>query len=97
MDKKSLFFHAALAGILVTGSSSIASDGKAKAASGHGAHHGHCMHGNDCKGKSQCGTADGAHSCKGHNDCKGKGWVDLSKKDCLALKAKHPNVSWTKK
>ncbi|HVY23874.1 MAG TPA: hypothetical protein VG962_11040 [Steroidobacteraceae bacterium] len=45
-----------------------------------------CMGVNGCKGQSDCKTAD--HGCKGQNTCKGKGFLELSKKDCDAAKAK---------
>ena len=41
---------------------------------------------NSCKGHSACKTANNA--CKGQNSCKGKGFVEMSKADCDAAKAK---------
>jgi hypothetical protein len=41
---------------------------------------------NSCKGKSACA---GAHnSCAGKNSCKGKGFVEMTKAECDAAKAK---------
>jgi hypothetical protein len=41
---------------------------------------------NSCKGTSACKTA--SHSCKGQNSCKGDGFLEMSKTDCDAAKAK---------
>ena len=41
---------------------------------------------NSCKGQSACKSAN--NSCKGQNSCKGKGFLELSKADCAAAKAK---------
>lgn len=41
---------------------------------------------NACKGQSACKSAK--NSCKGQNSCKGKGFLELSKADCDAAKAK---------
>jgi hypothetical protein len=41
---------------------------------------------NSCKGTSACKTA--SHSCKGQNSCKGQGYLEMSKADCDAAKAK---------
>lgn len=46
----------------------------------------HCDGANACKGQSSCKTAHNA--CKGQNSCKGTGFVEMSKKDCDAAKAK---------
>ena len=46
----------------------------------------HCDGVNSCKGHSACQTATSA--CKGQNSCKGKGWMYLSKEECIAAKAK---------
>ena len=41
---------------------------------------------NACKGQSAC---KGAHnSCKGQNSCKGKGYLEMTKEECAAAKAK---------
>ncbi len=45
-----------------------------------------CAGVNSCKGQSACKTANNA--CKGQNSCKGMGFVELSKADCDAAKAK---------
>ncbi len=41
---------------------------------------------NSCKGTSACATAHS--SCQGQNKCKGEGFLQLSKSDCDAAKAK---------
>ena len=46
----------------------------------------HCAGVNSCKGQSACKTANNA--CKGQNSCKGTGFVEMSKADCDAAKAK---------
>ena len=45
-----------------------------------------CKGVNSCKGQSACKGANNA--CKGQNSCKGQGFLELSKKDCDAAKAK---------
>jgi len=46
----------------------------------------HCTGVNACKGQSACKSAK--NSCKGQNSCKGKGFLELTKADCAAAKAK---------
>jgi hypothetical protein len=46
----------------------------------------HCHGVNACKGQSACKSAHNA--CKGQNSCKGKGFLEMSKADCAAAKAK---------
>ena len=46
----------------------------------------HCAGVNACKGQSACKSAN--NSCKGQNSCKGKGFLEMSKADCAAAKAK---------
>lgn len=46
----------------------------------------HCEGVNSCKGTGACQTATNA--CKGQNSCKGKGWVEMTKAECDAAKAK---------
>ena len=41
---------------------------------------------NACKGQSACKSAQ--HACKGMNSCKGQGFLEMSKADCDAAKAK---------
>jgi hypothetical protein len=41
---------------------------------------------NSCKGRSACMSAK--NSCKGENACKGQGYLDLTKVQCDAAKAK---------
>jgi uncharacterized membrane protein len=45
-----------------------------------------CMGVNSCKGQSACKSANNA--CKGMNSCKGQGFLELTKKECDAAKAK---------
>lgn len=46
----------------------------------------HCHGVNACKGQSAC---KGAHNaCKGQNSCKGKGYLEMTKEECTAAKAK---------
>jgi hypothetical protein len=45
-----------------------------------------CMGANSCKGQSACKSF--SHACKGQNSCKGQGFVEMSKADCTAAKAK---------
>lgn len=46
----------------------------------------HCEGVNACKGQTACQTATNA--CKGQNSCKGKGWMEMTKAECDAAKAK---------
>jgi uncharacterized membrane protein len=46
----------------------------------------HCTGVNSCKGQSACKSANNA--CKGQNSCKGKGFLEMTKADCDAAKAK---------
>jgi hypothetical protein len=46
----------------------------------------HCTGVNSCKGQSACKSANNA--CKGQNSCKGKGFMEMTKADCDAAKAK---------
>ncbi len=41
---------------------------------------------NSCKGTSKCATA--ANACAGQNACKGHGFLELTKAECDAAKAK---------
>jgi hypothetical protein len=45
-----------------------------------------CFGVNTCKGQSACKSA--RNDCKGQNACKGLGFVELTKQDCAATKAK---------
>jgi hypothetical protein len=45
-----------------------------------------CTGVNSCKGQSSCMSAK--NSCKGMNSCKGKGFVEMTKAQCDAAKAK---------
>lgn len=45
-----------------------------------------CKGVNACKGQSACMSAK--NSCKGMNSCKGQGFLEMSKADCAAAKAK---------
>ncbi|MGH8131993.1 MAG: BufA2 family periplasmic bufferin-type metallophore [Steroidobacteraceae bacterium] len=46
----------------------------------------HCHGVNSCKGQSACKSAHNA--CKGQNSCKGKGFLEMTRSDCTAAKAK---------
>ena len=46
----------------------------------------HCTGANACKGQSACKSANNA--CKGQNACKDQGFLEMSKADCDAAKAK---------
>jgi hypothetical protein len=41
---------------------------------------------NSCKGQLACMSAN--NSCRGQNSCKGQGYLDLTKAQCDAAKAK---------
>lgn len=73
----SVALAAAAAVMFSTAAVSIASADEAKVK---------CEGVNSCKGHSACKTANNA--CKGQNSCKGKGFVEMSKADCDAAKAK---------
>ena len=45
-----------------------------------------CAGVNACKGQSACKSSH--NSCKGMNNCKGQGFLEMSKADCSAAKAK---------
>jgi hypothetical protein len=45
-----------------------------------------CAGVNSCKGQSSCKSAK--NSCKGLNACKGQGFVEMSRADCTAARAK---------
>jgi hypothetical protein len=45
-----------------------------------------CAGVNSCKGQSACKSANNA--CKGQNSCKGKGFMEMTKAECDAAKAK---------
>jgi hypothetical protein len=47
---------------------------------------GECHGANSCKGTSACHSE--SNSCAGTNSCKGKGWIKLTKKECLEKKGK---------
>ena len=44
---------------------------------------------NSCKGTSACASAE--NSCKGTNSCAGHGWLEMTKAECDAAKAKMEN------
>jgi hypothetical protein len=46
----------------------------------------HCSGVNACKGQSACKSANNA--CKGQNSCKGQGFMEMTKAECDAAKAK---------
>jgi heme A synthase len=45
-----------------------------------------CAGVNSCKGQSACKSANNA--CKGQNSCKGQGFMEMTKAECDAAKAK---------
>jgi len=47
---------------------------------------GQCVGANACKGQSAC--KGGNHACKGLNACKGQGFVEMTRAQCDAAKAK---------
>ena len=51
---------------------------------------GHCNCANACKGQSACKSANNA--CKGQNACKGKGFLEMTKAECLKIGA---GVDWS--
>ncbi len=65
----------ALAASAVAVSTARADEGKVK-----------CEGVNSCKGHSACKSANNA--CKGQNSCKGKGFLEMTKAECDAAKAK---------
>ena len=88
MNKRNLVLAAtALAGLALTGCSTMANDSAGQASETvmcHGV--------NSCKGHGQCGGkvdacsgkngCESTLSCAGKNSCKGKGLLKMSKKDC---------------
>jgi len=68
---------AAAAVMFATGTSNIARADEAKVK---------CAGVNSCKGHSACKSANNA--CKGQNSCKGKGFLEMTKAECDAAKAK---------
>jgi hypothetical protein len=79
-SKKAMIAGAALAGLLAgTGSAVQASNVVAGARAA--ATHTQDQSQKDTKVKEK-------HACKGQNSCKGKGFVEMSKADCTAAKAK---------
>lgn len=73
--------------ILATAAASLfASAGFATAHEGEGsAAKIHCEGVNACAGKSDC---KGENGCKGKNGCKGQGFLEMTKEECDAAKAK---------
>jgi uncharacterized membrane protein len=71
---------AMLFGTALTSTASAADETKAEGAKIH------CTGVNSCKGQSACKSANNA--CKGQNSCKGKGFLEMTKADCDAAKAK---------
>lgn len=71
---------AMLFGSALVGTASAADESKADAAKIH------CTGVNSCKGQSACKSSNNA--CKGQNSCKGKGFLEMTKADCDAAKAK---------
>lgn len=82
MQKKSLLFAAALAGLLATGCSKSSETPK-PAADKPTASKVKCEGVNTCAGHGGCAGA--GHECAGKNGCKGQGWVETASADeCTA-------------
>jgi hypothetical protein len=78
MSKLSTVALAAAAAVLFsTGAGTVSAADEAKVK---------CEGVNGCKGKSACSTA--SNGCAGQNGCAGKGWVEMTKAECDAAKAK---------
>lgn len=78
----------ALRGFILAGAAAgmFAGAGFVAAGEGHGAVAKiHCEGVNACGGKSDC---KGKNECKGKNSCKGQGFLEMSKEECDAAKAK---------
>ena len=41
----------------------------------------HCFGVNKCKGQNDCKTS--MNACKGHGSCKGKGFLAMTKEECM--------------
>ncbi len=82
MSLKSALMASAVAGLFVAGSagSAFAEEKKAEAEKVK------CEGVNECK--AQGGCAGAGHECGGKNGCKGQGFVELTKAECDAAKAK---------
>lgn len=83
--KNKVLLSAAIAGIIGAGATAASStlalakdkaDGKKV----------HCYGVNSCKGESACNTSQ--NSCKGMNSCKGKGFLEMTKAECMKKKGK---------
>ena len=86
MNQKNLMLGAALAGLILAGSSI-----NQAVASGTEVAKGECHGVNSCKGKGECGGT--GHSCAGKNSCKGKGWVTKTEAECKKLKGQFKAAS----
>jgi uncharacterized membrane protein len=81
MQKKSMMFAAALAGLLAAGCSK--GNDAPKAADKPAASKVKCEGANACAGHGGCAGA--GHECAGKNGCKGQGWVETaSVEECSA-------------
>jgi len=77
MEKKRAMIAASVAGLLaavsVIGATTAQAEDKVP-----------CYGINKCKGEGACGSKDG-NACAGKNACKTKGFLKLSKDDCLKI------------
>jgi hypothetical protein len=76
---KGLVLATAAAGLFATAGFAAAHEGEGAAAKVH------CEGVNSCAGKGDC---KGENGCKGKNNCKGQGFLEMSKGECDAAKAK---------
>ena len=76
---KGLMLATAAAGLFATAGFTAAHEGEGSAAKIH------CEGVNACGGKGDC---KGENGCKGKNSCKGQGFLEMSKEECDAAKAK---------
>lgn len=77
-----MLMTAALGGLVLATTVSVASAEEAGDGSTTGAKMGQCHGINSCKGTGACHGA--GNTCAGSNSCKGKGWLRMSKTDCDA-------------
>jgi uncharacterized membrane protein len=82
MSWKSAMLASAAAGLFVAGTAGLASAQEKKAE----AEKVKCEGVNECKGTGAC--AGEGHGCGGQNGCKGQGFLELTKEECDAAKAK---------
>lgn len=83
---------AAVAGLI--GAAGMATSLTAVAQSGNMM--GKCIGANSCKGQSNCAQV-GKNDCAGKNACGGKGFLEMTKAECDAIKAKGKDVKFQEK